>query len=85
MKTPPPYEIFGEPIPAPEETMRVVTLPAGMDVSFVAHLYMNDWMAWHDIADRNQIVDVRKLDDSEQAVRLLIPPPRLQTGTFEST
>jgi len=82
MRSVTPYERFGEPSPEPDAYLEEIIFRAGDTISGLAHRTYGDWRLWRLIADRNAIVDVRKI---EPGTRLLIPPQPLESGRYEST
>lgn len=82
MRSVTPYERFGEPSPEPDAHLEEQFFRAGDTISGLAHRAYGDWRLWRLIADRNSIVDPRKI---EPGTRLLIPPQPLERGRYEST
>jgi nucleoid-associated protein YgaU len=82
MRSVTPYERFGEPNPERDAHLEEYIFCAGDTLSGLAHRFYADWRQWRLIADRNSIVDPRKI---ESGTRLLIPPQPLESGRYEST
>jgi nucleoid-associated protein YgaU len=82
MNTLTPYERFGQATPSPDAYLEEATFRAGDTLSGLAHTVYGDWRKWRVIADRNSIVDVRTIPIG---TRLLVPPPPLESGRYEST
>lgn len=76
-----PYERYGEPSPAEEAHLIVHVFNASETISGLAHRYYGDWRLWRRIAERNNIVDVRRIEPGTQ---LLIPPKPVERGRYES-
>lgn len=76
-----PYERYGQSRPATDAHLREHILKAGETISGLAHRYYGDWRLWRILADRNQIVDVRRLEPGD---KLLIPELPPQRGLYES-
>lgn len=76
-----PFERFGEFMPVEDAALTVHLFTAGETLSGLAHHYYGDWRIWRVIADRNQIIDPRRIANGTQ---LLIPERPLETGAFES-
>jgi nucleoid-associated protein YgaU len=77
----PPFERWGEYVPFDDAALTVHTYTAGETLSGLAHRYYGDWRLWRTIADRNQVLDPRKL---ELGTVLLIPQRPLERGIYES-
>ncbi len=77
-----PFERRGRFNPRTDQSLREHVFRAGDTLSGLAHLYYGDWRAWRLIADRNLIVDARRV---EPGTLLLIPDRPVQYGRYEST
>jgi len=75
-----PYERFGEFRPETDSNLREVVFRAGDTITGLAHAEYGDWRLWRLIADRNDILDCRRI---EPGTLLLIPNQPLQAGRFE--
>lgn len=76
-----PYEQFGTASPATDATLEEHLFVRGETLSGIAQQKLGDWQLWRLIADRNDIVDARRI---EPGTMLLIPERPLETGRFES-
>ena len=82
MRSTTPYERHGRLSPRTDAFLEEHAWRAGDTLSGLAHRYYGDWRRWRLIADRNLIVDARRI---EPGTKLLIPEPALQYGRYEST
>jgi nucleoid-associated protein YgaU len=76
-----PFERLGAPSPFADSFLVEHVWTRGDNIFVLAHRYLGDYRLWWEIADRNDIVDVR---DIRPGRVLLIPSVRLQTGRYES-
>ena len=76
-----PYGRFGELAPVTDAYLVEHTVNVSETLSGLAHRYLGDWRQWRVIADRNALVDVRRI---EPGTRLLIPERALERGRYES-
>lgn len=76
-----PFERLGNFVPIEDAALTVHLFAAGETISGLAHRYYGDWRLWRVIADRNKIIDPRRIANGTQ---LLIPELPLETGAFES-
>lgn len=77
MRSVSPYERFGEVSPVADAFLTVHTLDASETITGLAHRYYGDWRLWRLIADRNGIVDARRI---APGTILLIPERPLERG-----
>jgi nucleoid-associated protein YgaU len=76
-----PFEMFSVVNPGSEARLQEHVFNASETVTGLAHRYYRNWSEWRLIADRNRVVDVRRI---EPGARLLIPELPLERGRFES-
>ncbi len=81
MRSESPYERFGEFSPVTDVFLAVHTVNATETITGIAHRHYGDWRLWREIAERNGLIDVRRI---EPGTRLLIPERPLESGRFES-
>lgn len=82
MRSVTPYERFGRPVPDADASLVEYVFNATDTISGIADRFYGDWRLWRTIADRNAIIDVRRI---EPGTVLLIPPRPLEPGRYEST
>ena len=75
-----PYERFGRFTPDTDANLKEVVFRDRDTITGLAHKEYGDWRQWRLIADRNNIVDCRRI---EPGTLLLIPDRPLQSGRFE--
>ncbi len=73
-----PFERFGAYFPIEDAVLTVHLFVSGETLSGLAHKYYGDWRLWRTIADRNKILDPRRIAPGTQ---ILIPelPPEIGT------
>jgi nucleoid-associated protein YgaU len=76
-----PFERYGQATPFSESFLAEHIFVAGETLSGLAAKYYRDWRLWRVIADRNGIVDARRVTPG---TRLLIPPRPLADGRYEA-
>jgi nucleoid-associated protein YgaU len=81
MRSVSPFERFSTFVPVEDANMTVHVYTAGESLTGLAHRYYGDWREWKRIADRNSVVDARRIEPGTQLVIPAIPP---QKGEFES-
>ncbi|MGH9941504.1 MAG: hypothetical protein ACRD9R_03980 [Pyrinomonadaceae bacterium] len=81
MRSVSPFERYSELSPSTDAGLRDHVFNVSETITGLAHLYYEDWRMWRLIADRNDLVDVRKI---APGTRLLIPEQPLEKGRFES-
>lgn len=77
-----PYERYGAASPATDAALQIHVWDATDTISLLAHRFYADWRLWRVIADRNKIVDPRRIEIGAQ---LIVPRRPLETGRYEST
>ena len=75
-----PYERHGQYRPEEDANLQEYVFNDSDTVTGLAHRFYGDWRLWRLIADRNDIVDVRKIPSGTV---LLIPERPLERGRFE--
>jgi nucleoid-associated protein YgaU len=80
-KSIPPFLKYTKPTPQSDERLISHLFVAGEAIDDLAHHYWGDRTLWRDIADRNNILDVRQI---QPGTILLIPERPLEEGAFES-
>lgn len=81
MRSVTPYERYGRAVPVTDAVLQIHTFIVTDTVSSLADRYYGDWRLWRLIAERNAIVDVRRIEPGTQ---LIIPRRPLTSGTYES-
>jgi nucleoid-associated protein YgaU len=81
MNTLSPYERFGQLRPTTDAGLEEYVFAARDTLSGLAHRKYGDWRMWREIAERNELVDVRQI---EPGTKLLIPERSLEMGAYES-
>lgn len=76
-----PFEFYGEPQPETDAVIVLHEFRSSDTLSNLANLFYGDWQLWRDIAERNDIVDVRQIDSG---TTLVIPQRPLEKGLYES-
>lgn len=77
MRSVSPYERFGQVSPARDAYLALHTFNASETLTGLAQRYYSDWRLWRLIADRNALVDVRRVAPGTE---LLIPEKPLERG-----
>ena len=75
-----PYERYGTAHPDTDAALRVHVFATTDTLSGLAQKYLADWRLWRALADRNQIVDARRIATGTQ---LIIPIAPLEKGRDE--
>ncbi len=76
-----PFERFGHFVPLEDAVLTEHLFTAGDTLTGLAHRYYDDWREWRFIADRNDIIDPRRI---EPRTILIIPILLPETGDYES-
>lgn len=76
-----PYERFGKVTPIEDAALQFHTWTITDTITGLADKFYGDWRMWRVIADRNLIVDVRRI---EIGTTLIIPRRPLEKGAYES-
>jgi nucleoid-associated protein YgaU len=78
MRSVSPYERFGQVSPASDAFLVTHTVDASETITGIAYKHYQDWTAWREIADRNDIYDPRQI---APGTLLLIPERPLEGGS----
>ncbi|MDQ4119862.1 MAG: LysM peptidoglycan-binding domain-containing protein [Acidobacteriota bacterium] len=78
----PVYERYGAAVPYEDAKLQLHAWTEGDRLSVLAEKYLDDWMKWRLIAERNNIKDARKI---AIGTVLIIPQIPLEKGIYEST
>lgn len=81
MRSVSPFERFSQFTPEADAFLATHIYAAFETLSGLAHRYYGDWREWRRIADRNGIVDARRI---APGTALLIPAHAPRDGRFES-
>ncbi len=81
MRSTSPFERYGGFHPEADAALVVHAWREGDTLSGLAHEHYGDWREWRVIADRNGIIDARKL---EPGAVLVIPARQPSPGRYES-
>jgi nucleoid-associated protein YgaU len=77
-----PFEIYGRANPQSDAFLVEHVFRAGDRLSLLAQQYLGNWRLWRLIADRNDVIDARRIP---VGTRLLIPRQPTRYGRFDST
>jgi nucleoid-associated protein YgaU len=80
-RSPSPFELYSVFVPEADANLRTHLLVAGETLTGLAFRYYGSVARWTLIADRNDVVDVRRL---EPGTLLLIPAPPAADAELES-
>lgn len=81
MRSVSPFERYSVHTPQADARLTAHVFAAHETLTGLAHRYYGDWREWRRIADRNGVVDARRV---ETGTVLLIPALPLQASEFES-
>lgn len=76
-----PFEKYGQAFPESDASLQIHVFASTDTISLLAHRYYADWTLWRVIAERNSLLDVRKI---EPGTELIIPRRQLERGRYES-
>lgn len=77
-----PYERYGIATPVEDSALQIHVFSATDTISLLAEKFYGDWRLWRVIANRNKIVDPRKI---AVGTELIIPQQPLDKGIYKST
>ncbi len=75
-----PYERYGTVTPVEDAALQVHVWTATDTISLLAHRFYEDWRLWRVIAEKNNLRDVRRIENGTE----LIIPRRPLRGLYES-